>query len=112
MVEFYAKTLVDVLKNEEITLTDFASGSVLGLVDRFTAEFPYANIKIKVRVFMNPRNISDPPDLVVLSPVIDFSIQYEFLFHDWSISNPQALLIVFDRIKKTISTWILSFLLE
>lgn len=108
MVEFYAKDLIDVLKKEEIALTDFASGSILGLNDRFTAEFPYANIKIKVRIFMNPKNLDDPPDIIVLSPIIDFSIHYDFLFHDWDIYNPQALLIIVDRVKRSISNYFLN----
>jgi len=105
MVDYYAASMLDVLKNQEILVNEFKSGSMIGVADRFTLEIPYANIFIRLRVFMNIGSLAYPPDLIILWPAVEVCVEYGYLFHDWELSNPSALLIVVNRVKDSFNQY-------
>lgn len=105
MADYYAANMLNVLKNHEIFIGEFEAGSKIGVADRFTVEIPYVNVKIRIRVFMNVGSLHNAPDLIILWPAVDVGIEYSYLFRDWKLNNPQALLIVINRVKESFSQY-------
>lgn len=107
MTNYAASHLIVALTEEEYKITEPAQSTILDIYDRFNVDIPYSTGYIKVRVLFNALSPLQPPDIIILYPILNVKIDYIKLFRDWNPSNRRAFVTVFDRIKCAFSDFYL-----
>jgi len=103
MAKIIAYGQILTLKEQEYLVSDFATSTDQGVIDRFTVKIPFCDSFIVMRVVFQPFNPSSPPDLVITQPDANLEISFLPFAKNWDENDHYSLLRVCNQLRRQFS---------